>query len=208
MLAAGTAPLAKGPANQLRYEAGTETGDDCRECAAGMIRAIKTCTTHAKGQAPAANGVRFDRANRVGRAFPAIACLRSWCMPLPPLPTPYSVFGFRDQASFGGCGSGIGDSVDPRIFKRQLFIHKLTGHVTPSIPTPPPAVRTESSSTQSRTKSSVLSPWICTGARQNPATCSAIQGSRKRRFGPTLRTLGKARVGLGAASSRMFWGHS
>jgi hypothetical protein len=40
-----------------------------------------------------------------------------------------------------------------------------------------------------------LSPWICTEARRNLATCSANQGSRKRRFGPTRRASGWMYVG-------------
>ena len=41
-------------------------------------------------------------------------------------------------------------------------------------------------SLQSGSKFVFWRPCICTGARRNPATCSAYQGFQKRRFGPTL----------------------
>ena len=46
-------------------------------------------------------------------------------------------------------------------------------------------------SPHSGTKPSFSSPWIFTGARRNPVTCSANQVSEKGQFGPVLRASGR-----------------
>ena len=69
-----------------------------------------------------------------------------------------------------------------RVIKKKMMIRMVNSRVVRE-----PEGGRAATSPQSRTKSPLSIPLISTGARWNPATWSANQGSRKRRSAPALR---------------------